>query len=73
MMETHRTAARAVLLVGIALVVLNALLVIAFYGPDGLRAGPFSEPAGGALPPIVGLGASLFGLWRMLRVWRGWR
>lgn len=73
MMETHRTAARGLLLIGIALVVLNAFLVIVLYGPDGLRAGPFSESEGGAFVPFLGFGASLVGLWRMWRVSRALR
>jgi hypothetical protein len=70
-----RPVARGLLLTGIAVVVLNAVALVALYGPNAHReGGPFvgpPDPLQLALVPILAFAASLFGLWRMWRVWRG--
>jgi hypothetical protein len=75
MAAMDRPVARGLLLIGIAIVVLNAFLLVALYGPMAHRDGPmFVEPPDAfplVLVPILGFAASLFGLWRMWRVWRG--
>lgn len=74
MAAMDRRVARGLLHIGIAVVVLNAFLLVALYGPYPHRDGPlFVEPPDVfplVLVPILAFAASLFGLWRMWRVWR---
>jgi hypothetical protein len=77
MAAMDRPVARGLLLIGVAVVVLNALFLLALYGPDAHRDGPMFDTPPDAFPlllvPILGFAASLFGLWWMWRVWRGSR
>ena len=70
-----RPVARGLLLIGIAVVVLNACFLVVLYGPLAHRDGPMfvapPDPFQMALAPILAFAASVFGLWRMWRVWRG--
>jgi hypothetical protein len=70
----NRRGARGLLVIGVVVVVLNAYLLAALYGPLASRDGPMYEPPPGVFPvilvPILAFAASLFGLWRMWRVWR---
>lgn len=77
MAAMDRPVARGLLLIGIAVVVLNAFALVALYGPMAHKeGGPFVEPPDVfplVLVPILSFAASVFGLWRMWRVWRGSR
>jgi hypothetical protein len=70
-----RRVALGLLLIGSAVVALNGWLVFALYGPDAAGRGPMFAASTDGFPvilvPIVGFGASLFGLWRMWRLRRG--
>jgi len=72
-----RPVARGLLLIGTAVVILNALLLVALYGPDADSHGPMFVAPPDAFPlryvGFLAFAASLFGLWRMWRVWRGSR
>ena len=72
-----RPVATVLLLIGIAVVVLNAFLLVAFYGPGGDGPGPMfvSPPDAFAIGvvPILAFAGSLFGLWRMWVARRGSR
>jgi hypothetical protein len=74
MAAMNRRGARGLLVIGVVVVVLNAYLLAALYGPLASRDGPMYEPPPGVFPvilvPILAFAASLFGLWRMWRVWR---
>ena len=75
--QPDRPVARALLLIGAGVVILNAFFLVMLYGPRAHRDGPpFAEPPAVfplILVPILAFAASVFGLWRMWRVWRGSR
>jgi hypothetical protein len=68
-----RPVTRALLWIGITVVVVNGFFLVTYYGPG--RDGPmFAEPPGAfpiILVPILGFLGSLFGLWRMWVAMRG--
>lgn len=70
MAAMDRVAPALLLLLGTAIVAVNAFALVALYGPDArLWVGP-PGPFPIILVPILAFAASVFGLWIMWRVWR---